>query len=143
MSTADHKALIRRMLYEVIVEGNLALMDELVAPDFVNHNVVGTGEASHSVGVDNFRQETRAIRSAQSDIAIDVAHLLADGDYVIAHVRSRSSHTGEFGGIPPTGKKIEVASMSIVRFANGKLAERWNLVDRYGTLQQLGVIPSQ
>jgi predicted ester cyclase len=131
------------MLYEVVVGGNLALMDELVAPDFVNHNVVGTAEASHAVGVENFRQEIRALRSGRSDIAIDVIHLLADGDYVIAHVRSRSTHTGEFGGIPPTGKKIEAASISIVRFANGKLAERWNLVDRYGVLQQLGVIPSQ
>ena len=141
MSTEDNKAVLRRMLYEVIVGGNLTLMDELVAPDFVNHNVVGTGEASHAVGVENFRQEIRAIRSDLSDIAIDVIHLLADGDYVIAHVRSRGRHTGEFGGIPATGKTIDTASISIVRFANRKLAERWNLIDRHGALQQLGVIP--
>jgi predicted ester cyclase len=94
------------MLYEVIVGGNLALMDELVAPDFINHNVVGTGEASHAVGVENFRQEILALRSALSDIVIDEIHLLADGDYVIAHIRSRGSNTGEFAGIPPTGKLV-------------------------------------
>ena len=131
------------MLYEVIVGGNLALMDELVAPDFVNHNVVGTAEASHAVRVENFQQEIGALRSGLSDIAIDEIHLLADGDYIIAHTRSQGTHTGESGGIPATGKKIEAASISIVRFANGKLAERWNLVDRYGVLQQLGVIPRQ
>lgn len=142
MSMENNKAPLRSMIYEVIVGCNLALMDELVAPDFVNHNVVGTGEDTYKEGVENFRQEIRAVRSAFSDVAMDIVHLLADGDYVIAHVRSRGTHTGAFGTIPPTGKKVENASISIVRFANGKLAERWNLVDLYGALQQVGVIPS-
>ena len=114
---------------------------ELVAPDFVNHNVVGTGEASGRIGVESFRQELIAVRSAMPDLTIDIIQLLADGDRVIAHQRSRGTYSGELGGVPATGKSIEVSSMTIVRIANGNLAERWNLVDRFGMLQPIEVIP--
>ena len=143
MSSEENKAIMRRMLDEVIVGGNLALMDELVAPDFVNHNVVGTAETSHSVGVEPFRQEIKALREAFPDLKIQIIHLLADGDKVIANLRGQGTHLGRFGPVPATGKKGDVVSMTIVRMANGKFVERWNLVDRYGMLQQLGVIPSQ
>ena len=89
-----------------------------------------------------FRKEIRALRSAFPDFEPDVVHLLADGDKVIAHLRGRGTHLGDFGGIAPTGTRVDAASITIIRFANGKFAERWNLVDRYGWLQQLGVIPS-
>ncbi len=143
MSTEENKATGSRMLDEVIVGGNLALMDELIASDFVNHNVVGTGEESSSVGVENFRQEIRALRLAFPDLALSVIQLLADGDKIIAHLRVQATHLGEFGRIPATGRRIDVPSITIIRMANGKFAERWNLVDRYGLLQQLGVIASQ
>ncbi|UCG12319.1 MAG: ester cyclase [Deltaproteobacteria bacterium] len=143
MSKEENKAIMRRMLDEVIVGGNFDLMDELVASDFVNHNVVGTGETSSSVGIEAFRQELKALREAFPDLKLPIIHLLADGDKVIAHLRGQGTHLGQFGPIAATGKKVDIASMTIVRIANGKFAERWNLVDRYGMLQQLGVIPSQ
>jgi len=140
MSSEDNKAIMRRMLEEVIVGGNLDLMDELVAPDFINHNVVGTGESGSSVGIEAFSQEIKALRKAFPDLQLPVVHLLADGDKVIAHLRGQGTHLGQFGPIAATGKRVEVASMTIVRIVNGKFSERWNLVDRYGMLQQLGVI---
>jgi predicted ester cyclase len=143
MPIEENKVIMRRMLDEVLVGGDLDLMDELVAPDFINHNVVGTSETSSSVGVENFRQEIRALRSAIPDIALKVIHLLADGDHVIAHLRGQGTHLGEFRGILATGNRVNVPSITIVRMANGKFAERWNLVDSYGLLQQLGVIPSE
>jgi predicted ester cyclase len=141
MSAEENKAIMRRMLDEVIVGGNLDLMDELVAPDFVNHNVVGTGETSGSVGVEPFRQEIKGLREVFPDLKLPIIHLLADGDKVIAHLRGQGTHLGQFGPIPATGKKVDVASMTIVRMENGKFVERWNLVDRHGMLQQLGLIP--
>ena len=143
MSTEGNKAILRRMVEEVICGGNLDLMDELVAPDFVNHHSITTGEASHSIGVENFRQEIMRVRSVFPDIAMTIIHLLADGDKVVEHFQVRGTHTGEFIGIPATGKKVEFSGITIVRIANGKLAERWNITDRYGILQQLGAIPSR
>ena len=112
MSEAN-KAIMRRMLDEVIVGGNLALMDELVAPDFVNHNVVGTGEGSSSVGIEPFKQEIEALRAGFPDLELPVVHLLADGDKVIAHLRGRGTHLGQFGPIPATGKRVDVASRAL------------------------------
>ena len=143
MSTQENKAILRRMVEEVICGGNLDLMDELVAPDFVNHHSIATGEASHSIGVETFRQEIMQLRSVFPDIAMTIIHLLADGDKVVAHFQVRGTHKGEFIGIPATGKKVEFSGITIVRIANGKLAERWNIADRYGLLQQFGAIPSR
>ena len=142
MSLEENKAILRRMTEEVMCGGNLRLMDELVAPDFVNHTSVATGEASHSVGVKSFRQEVTGLRSVFADIAVTIIHLLADGDKVVSHTQIRGTHEGEFMGIPATGKKVEFSAISIVRIANGKLAERWNIADRYALLQQLGAVPT-
>lgn len=143
MTAEANKALVRRMIEEVLVGGHLALMEEFVAPDFVNHNIVGTGEASGKVGVEPFRQEVIALRAAFPDLAVRIDELLCDGDKVIVRASAQGTHQGAFSGIPPTGRRVNgIASISIVRIANGKFAERWNLVDRFGMLQQLGVIPS-
>jgi steroid delta-isomerase-like uncharacterized protein len=141
VSTDHNKALMRRMLDEVVAGGNLDLMDELVAADFVNHNVVGTAEVSTTEGIESFRQEIAALRSGFPDLTIEIVHLLADDDMVVAHVRGVGTHLGVFAGVPPTGRRGDVASITIIRFVDGKLAERWNLVDRYGMLQQLGLLP--
>ena len=142
MSTEENKIAVRRLTEEVLCGGNLGLADELVAPDFVNHNLLATGEESHSVGVKSYQQEVMGFRSVFPDITAAIIHLLADGDRVVSHAQMRGTHKGEFMGYPATGKKVEFSAISIVRLANGKLVERWNIADRYGLLQQLGAIPS-
>ncbi len=137
----ENKTIIRRMLDEVLVGGNLELLDELLAPGFVNHNLLSTGEAVASVGIESFKQEIAALRVAFPDITITRDDLLADGDKVIVRMRASGTHKGEWGGIPPTGKVVSnVPTISIVRIADGKCVERWNVADRLGLLQQLGII---
>lgn len=143
MSTEENKAVVHRMTEEVLCGGNLDLMDELVAPDFINHNLLATGEASRSVGIKSYRQEAIGFRSVFPDISVTFIHLLIDGDKVVSYAQMRGTHKGEFMGIPATGKKVEWSAISIVRIANGKCAERWNIADRYGLLQQLGAIPAR
>jgi steroid delta-isomerase-like uncharacterized protein len=140
MLTTENKNIARRMTEEVLCNGNLDLMDELVAPDFVNHNLLATGKESQSIGVKSYRQEVVGFRSVFPDIAVTIIHLLADGDKVISHVHMRGTHKGEFMGISATGKRVEWSAITILRLANGKIAERWNIADRYGLLQQLGTI---
>jgi predicted ester cyclase len=137
----DNKTLLRRMVDEVIVGGKLELLDELIAPSFVNHNLISTGEAAASVGIEGFKQEIAALRVAFPDITIAVDDLLADGDKIIARMRTNGTHKGDWAGIPPTGKVVSnVPSISIVRIADGKFVERWNVTDRLTPLQQLGII---
>lgn len=143
MSIEENKTVVRRMTEEVLCGGNLELMDELVAVDFVNHNLLATGEASQSIGVDSYRKEAIGFRSVFPDIVVTIIHLLADGDKVISHVQMRGTHKKEFMGVPATDKRVEWSAISIVRLANGKIAERWNIADRYSLLQQLGAIPAR
>lgn len=143
MSTEKNKTIVRRMTEEVLCGGNLDLMDELVANDFVNHNLLATGEPSQSTGVDSYRKEAIGFRSVFPDITVSIIHLLADGDKVISHIQMRGTHKKEFMGIPATNKRVVWSAISIVRLANGKIAERWNIADRYSLLQQLGVIPAR
>jgi predicted ester cyclase len=68
--------------------------------------------------------------------------MLADGDLVATRKTFRGTHTGEFMGIPPTGRDIELGVIDIVRYRDGRIVEHWSQVDQLGLLQQLGVITS-
>ena len=68
--------------------------------------------------------------------------LIAEGDNVVLRMTGRGTHTGDFGVIPATGKQFEVPLISILRFSNGKIVERWNVTDEISMLQQLGILPS-
>jgi predicted ester cyclase len=136
------RALVRRMIEEVVVGGRLEVMERLVAPDFVNHNVAGTGEAAHGVGVEPFKREMAALRAAFPDISASIEDIVAEGDRISVRGRMRGTHLGPFMGLAPTGRRIDVASFSSVRIANGRLAERWHLPDRAAVLEQLGVAPT-
>jgi predicted ester cyclase len=141
MSQESNKAVVRRVLDDVFAGGKFDLLDELLQPDFVNHNILGTGEETHSVGIEAMKREMMGVHSSMSDISIEVVHLLADGDFVMTYAISKGTHSGQFFGIPGTGRPVRTPAMSIVRMADGKMAERWNIIDLYGTLQQIGAVP--
>jgi predicted ester cyclase len=76
---------------------------------------------------------------AEHHMRID--HLVVEGDLAAYRIVHRAKHTGEFFGIPPTGKEIRVTEMNIARLEGDKIAEQWSLWDGLGLLQQLGVVP--
>ena len=143
MSQEQNKAVMRRILDEVFVGGDIDLLDELLTPGFVNHNVVGTGEGTHVVGIEPMKREFMGVHSAMSAISLEVVHLLADGDFVVVHAISTGTHSGPFFGVPGTGRLVRTPTISIARFADGKMAERWNVIDLYGTLRQIGAVPGR
>jgi predicted ester cyclase len=70
-----------------------------------------------------------------------VEDIVAEGDKVVTRGTFSGTHKGEFMGINPTGKRISVGVIEILRIADGKMVEHWNLVDSLGMMQQLGVVP--
>ena len=66
----------------------------------------------------------------------------AEGEKVVVRWTARGTHRGELMGIPPTGKQVVTSGISILRIANGKIAEQWDIFDNLGMLQQMGVIPT-
>lgn len=140
MSTSEeeNKAHYRRTFEEVFNQGNLALVDELVAPDFLNHEVP---PGMNNRGPDSTRQVVTMLRTAFPDLHFTIEDLVAEGDTVASRVTMSGTHLGPFQGIPPTGRSFQQAHMHFVRFRDGKAIEHRAVRDDLGMMRQLGVIP--
>ena len=137
MSVEDNKATTRRWYEGVFNNGNLDLINELFAPNFVDHDPVNP-----LPGLEGVRQVVIMYRSGLPDLHITVEDLVAEGDKVVARFRAQGTHGGALMGVPPTGKQVTVTGIDVLGFENGKIAEHWGNRDDLGMLQQLGVIPS-
>lgn len=133
------KAAIRRFYSEVVEKGNVDVIDELSTEDFVEHEPVPGVEAE---GREVPRQFFTLWREAFSDTRVEVHRILVDGDFAAAHVTFAATHTGEFMGIPPTGKQFQMQVIDLLRFEDGRAAEHWGVSDVAGMLHQLGVMPA-
>jgi steroid delta-isomerase-like uncharacterized protein len=128
--------LVRRAIEEVYNQGNLAAVDELVTNDIVIHS--SSDEIHGPAGV---KQYVAMLRTAFPDFQMTIEDQIADGDRVVTRWTACGTHTGEFQGIPPTGKKGSMTGIDIDHIANSKVVECWVNSDDLGLLQQLGVIP--
>jgi steroid delta-isomerase-like uncharacterized protein len=134
-SLEDMKDVARRITEEAWNKGNLDLVDELLAPDFVDHNPHG-GTTRDREGYKNF---IRQVRSAFPDLQNTDEDLIAEGDKVVSRWTTRATHQGDWMGAPPTGNQVEGTGIIIWRIVEGKVVERWNNYDALGLLRQVGV----
>ena len=139
MSPEDWKR-IDRVTTEIWNDGRLDLVDGVVAPDYVRHDPAFPEEVR---GPEGYKRYVRALMEPFPDGKIFVEDVIVDPSGNKAAIRWtwRATHTGDFMGIPPTGKRVELAGISIVRAENGKLVECWDGYDSVGLLRQLGVAP--
>jgi steroid delta-isomerase-like uncharacterized protein len=139
MSAQENKALARRWVEGLFNEGNMDVADEILSPDFVLHVPFDPRELR---GPEAVKQFVSAYRQAYPDGHTTIEDQIAEGDMAVNRWTARGTHQGEFQGIAPTGNRIEVTGIDIVRIAEGKLAEGWVELDGLGWLQQLGAIPA-
>ena len=137
MSAEENKALVRRWFAETD-KGNLGIIDELLPPEYVDHNPPIPGLPRGREGV---RQSNRLARAAFPDAVHVIEEQVAEGDKVLTRVRTRATFLGEFLGFRPTGKVIEVRGVSVHRIADGKLVEHWAQADAASFMAQLGPPP--
>jgi len=138
MSADENKQLFRRFIEEVANQGKIAVVDELVTADMIEHEEI-PGIPRNREGV---KQAFTLFRTAFPDLQVTIEDLIAEGDQVVGRETWRGTHRGAFMEIPPTGKQVEFAAIDIVRIANGKMVEHWGQTDMLGMLQQLGVVPA-
>ena len=138
MPTELNKALYRRMIEEVFNGGNINLVDEYLAPDFIEREELPPGVPRDREGV---KQLTTMLRNAFPDFKATIDDMVGEGDKVVARMTWRGTHKGDFMGIPPTGKSVSFGVIDIVRFAGDKFVEHWGLMDSTSMMQQLGVVP--
>ncbi len=134
----ENKEKARRFLEEAFNEGNLGVVDEIVASDYVLHDPAIPDEIRGPEGVKGFIQ---MYRSAYPDTDITVEDQIAEGDDVVTRWTGRGTHQGEPMGIPPSGNRVELTGITVDRFSGGKFAESWTSYDALGTMQQIGAIP--
>ena len=133
----DHSATMQRA-YDLISEGDIDGFGGLLAEGFVEHEEL-PGLTPTKDGVLEF---FRAYLAAFPDLRMDTADIIASGDKAVARVTASGTQTGEFMGMPPSGKSIEVQLIDIMRFDDaGLVCEHWGVMDMLSMLQQLGAIP--
>lgn len=137
MSTEENKAIVRR-IYEELWDGrNLRVADELIAEGGFNYD---TGLTAHPFGPEEMKGTVRMVTAAFPDNRHEVQDVFAEGDQVMARVKLTGTHEGEFMGIPPTGRRIEVNEIHVYRLRDGKAVEHRVGRDDLGAMRQLGVI---
>ena len=129
----------KRFYAEVANKGNLAVIDELMAADFVEHEAF-PGLTADREGVKQF---FTMMRKAFPDLKFEVEFYMADGDKVASYLTIHGTHKGEFMGMPASGKKISVRTIDIVRIKDGKTVEHWGVTDGLGMMEQLGAMGSE
>jgi steroid delta-isomerase-like uncharacterized protein len=137
MSLAENKALVRRFVEEVQSQHKLAVVDEIMDPNMIDH----AAQPSSLNSVEAFKQFFGGVLAALPDLKAVIHAQVAEGDKVVTHKTFHGTHKGEFMGIPPTGKKVAIELIDIFRIAEGKFAEHWAVSDMMSLMQQLGVIP--
>lgn len=136
MSAQEIKAVVRREL-EVFSTGDLSVLDEIVAPGFVGHDVA---QPEPIRGPEGLKQSVALYRSAFPDLQVTVDQQIAEGDTVATRWTARGTHEGELMGVAPTGKQATVTGVSIERVVGGKIVEDRTNWDALGLLQQLGAV---
>ena len=133
----DHAATMRR-LYDLINARDLDGFGDVLADDFVDHEEL-PGLAPTKEGVLAF---FRMYMAAFPDMRMTPEDVIASGDKAVARVRATGTHQGEFMGMPPTGRGIDVQLVDIIRFGDDGLArEHWGVLDQLTMMQQHGAIP--
>lgn len=139
MGTEDNKRLVRRALEEIYAKGDLELANELIHPDFVDHE---PAHPDQPTGPGSVKQTARRLQRVFGELRFDLEDEIAEGDKVVQLVTMSGRQTGPLMGREPTGKPFAVRHIYIWRIAGGKIAEHWGSRDDLGLLGQLGLLPT-
>ena len=135
MSIEENKSIVRR--YQEIYNNNdLDALSEVLAEDLLTPKIL----PGMKPGLEGARQVHATTLIGMPDWHTEINELIAEGDKVVARISMTGTHTGDFWGIPATGKRVEFTGIYIVRIVEGKIVEHWGEEDGVSLLQQLGVL---
>ena len=131
----QNKATARRWSEELWSGGNLAVADEIIAPDYQRHD---PGDPFPARGPEDVKRIVTMLRGMLPDFSIRVEAIIAEGDFVVSRYTATATDTVGYMGMAPTGKAIRTAAIQIFKFKDGRIVESWAARDDLGTLIQLG-----
>lgn len=134
----QNKALVRRVIEEVVNRGNLELVYQLISPDYAYFEpTLGSMR-----GREGYKGIVATYRNAFPDLKLVIDEQIAEGEAVVTRWRGEGTHGGELMGIAPTGRRVSVQGVVISRIKNGQLVDDFECYDVLGMLRQLGVAPA-
>lgn len=136
MSIEQNKAAVRRIISELFNKGNMAVADEIIAPDYIYHFPM-----MEVKGPEGFKQLISMFRSALPDMQATIKDIVAEGNMVAVTFNMQGTFKGELMGMKPTGKSLNFTEAVFIRFENGKEVEATPYADSAAMYQQLGISP--
>jgi steroid delta-isomerase-like uncharacterized protein len=131
-----NKALVRRFIDEIFVQGRVDALNELLADDFVSHTWRSTGD-----GKADLKRAMDRLAGVLADVQFTIEDMIAEGDRVAVRVTARATQVGEFMGLAPSGKAYTIGEIHVFRLRDGKVVEHWHQYDQLGMMRQLGAMP--
>ena len=125
----ENEKVFHRMIEEGFNKGNLAALDELFAPDFIEHQ-----DGFVPPNIEGVKGAIVSLRTPFPDLKLNVEEIIASADKVWARITARGTHQAPFMGRPPTGESFAIAVIDICRFEDGQIVEHWGVADRLGLM---------
>jgi steroid delta-isomerase-like uncharacterized protein len=138
---ASNKATVRRFC-DVMNSGDAELISRTIDEIVERDALIRTPLPLEATGAQKLKEVFARLHRAFPDLQITVEDLIAEGDKVVGRNSVTGTHRGEYMGLPPTGKSVTYDEIFIFRFADGRIAETWVVVDVVSQMRQLGVIPA-
>lgn len=135
---ATNAELVRGFFEQAVNQRDEAALQEFLAPDYVNYTFAAMG---YPRGVEGMKAALDLFLSGFPDLRVTVEDVIADGDKVSSRGVMRGTHGGEFMGVPPSGKQMQIEWIDVWQVKNGQLVENWVQIDLLGLMQQIGAVP--
>ena len=139
MSVEENRALIQRFVEEAFNRGNLGVVDDIFALDYVGHTA---GLPDQTLGPEGVKEFVGLYRSAFPDLHTTIEDIVTEGDKVAYRWTAVGTHQGELLGVPPSSNRMELTGITIERIEDGKIVETWNNFDQLGMMRQIGAMPA-
>ena len=128
-------------LFKIFIEigfskGDVTVFDTYASPDFVEHQ-----NGFQPPNTEGVKKAINSLHAAFPDFSMSIKELVMDGDKVWGRMIAKGTQRGQFGPLPPSGKRFEITVIDIMRFKDGQLIEHWGVPDRLALMEQLGMKP--
>jgi predicted ester cyclase len=130
-----NRALLLRLIEEGFNKGKLSVVDEVVSPDSKEY------QRGNNDGPEGTKEVINTLRGWFPDFSMRAEDVVASGDKVWARFRATGTNLGSIMRMPPTGKKIDITVIDVVRIRDGKIVEHWGVPDQLGMMLQTGLFP--
>ncbi len=133
----NNEKIIKKYFEEAWNQGKLEVLDEIIAPNYVNHS---PGMPNPIPGPDGLKPIIAGLRKAFPDLCFTIENMVITDSLVAIHCTMHGTHEGDLFGFPPTNREIKINQMQIERIQNGQIVEHWRQSDDLGMMKQLGQI---